>query len=105
VVLEREDQLVVNRKAVQRHMREMGIAGVRYPEGTHPNLSRRANAHRIHPYLLRGVVASHPNHVWQIDITYLRLTRSWMFLVAVLDVYARYIVSWALAWHHEESYP
>jgi putative transposase len=92
VVLERDHQLVVNRKAVQRHMREMGIAGI----SPGPNLSQRTTAHRIFPYLLRGVVANQPNHVWQIDITYLRLTSGWMFLVAVLDVYARYIVSWAL---------
>jgi putative transposase len=92
VVLERDHQVVVNRKAVQRHMREMGIAGI----SPGPNLSRRATAHRIYPYLLRGVVACRPNHVWQIDITYIRLAAGWMYLVAVLDVYARYIVSWAL---------
>jgi len=92
VVLERDHQLVVNRKAVQRHMREMGIAGV----SPGPNLSRRATAHRIYPYLLRGVMVARPNHVWQIDITYIRLSGGWMYLVAVLDVYARYIVSWVL---------
>lgn len=92
VVLERDHQLVVNRKAIQRHMREMGIAGI----SPGPNLSRRAIAHRIYPYLLRGVVASRPNHVWQIDITYIRLSGGWMYLVAILDVYARYIVSWVL---------
>ena len=92
VVLERDHQLVVNRKAVQRHMREMGIAGI----SPGPNLSRRATAHRIYPYLLRGVIVVRPNHVWQIDITSIRLTGGWMYLVAVLDVYARYIVSWVL---------
>jgi putative transposase len=92
VVLERDHQLVVNRKAVQRHMREMGIAGI----SPGPNLSCCATAHRIYPYLLRGVVVVRPNHVWQIDITYIRLTGGWMYLVAVLDVYARYIVSWTL---------
>ena len=92
VILERDHQLVVNRKAVQRHMREMGIAGI----SPGPNLSQRATTHRIYPYLLRGVVAARPNHIWQIDITYIRLSGGWMYLVAVLDVYARYIVSWAL---------
>ena len=61
VILARDHQLVVNRKAVQRHMREMGIVGIRYPEGTHPNPSRRNREHRVYPYLLRGVTASQPN--------------------------------------------
>src|SRR5579863_10245093 len=82
----------VNRKAVQRHMREMGIAAM-FPG---PNLSKRAFQAGVYPYLLRGVQASYPNHVWGIDITYIRLQRSWMYLVAVLDWYSRYVVSWEL---------
>jgi putative transposase len=82
VVLKEDYQLVVNRKAVQRHMREMGIAGIR----PGPNLSRRNPEHRIYPYLLRGVTAAHPNHVWSIDITYIPLVAGWMYLVAVLDL-------------------
>lgn len=50
----------------------------------------------IYPYLLRGVTAQRPNQVWGIDITYIRLTQGWMYLVVVLDWHARYIVSWAL---------
>jgi putative transposase len=92
VVLERDHGLTVNRKAVQRHMRQMGIAGI----SPGPNLSRRNPEHRIYPYLLRGVAAAYPNHVWSIDITYIRLVAGWMYLVAVLDLYARYVVSWAL---------
>lgn len=92
VLLKEDYQFVVNRKAVQRHMREMGIAGI----SPGPNLSKRNPAHRVYPYLLRGVTATYPNHVWSIDITYIPLRSSWMYLVAVLDVYARYIVSWAL---------
>lgn len=92
VVLERDYGLLVNRKAVQRHMREMGIAGIR----PGPNLSQRNPEHRIYPYLLRGVTAGYPNHVWSIDITYIRQVAGWMYLVAVLDLYARYVVSWAL---------
>ena len=53
-------------------------------------------AHQVYPYLLRNVVAIQPNHVWAIDITYIRLVAGWMYLVAVLDLYARYVVSWAL---------
>lgn len=84
--------LEVNRKAVQRHMREMGIVAI-FPG---PNLSKRAHQAAVYPYLLKGVEASSPNHVWGIDITYIRLQRSWMYLVAVLDWYSRYVVSWEL---------
>ena len=86
------DGLTINRKTVQRHMREMGIAGV----SPGPNLSQRRKEHPVYPYLLRGVTASYPNHVWGIDITYIRLQKHWMYLVAVLDWYSRYVVSWQL---------
>ncbi len=89
-VLRRE--MVITRKTVQKHMREMGIAGV----CPGPNLSKRNPAHKIYPYLLRNVASSHPNHVWGIDITYIRLKAGWMYLVAILDWFSRYVVSWAL---------
>ncbi len=82
----------VNRKAVQRHMREMGISGI----CPGPNLSKRRMEHQVFPYLLRGLVVESPNHVWGIDLTYIRLRGGWMYLVALLDVYSRYVVSWAL---------
>lgn len=87
--LQREG-LQVNHKAIARHMREMGLAAI-YPG---PNLSKRAHQAGIYPYLLKHVTANKPNHVWGIDITYIRLKSSWMYLVAVLDWYSRYIVSW-----------
>jgi len=86
------DGLVINRKAVQRHMREMGIAGI----APGPNLSRRDSEHRIYPYLLRDLTSAYSNHVWGIDITYIRLHTGWLYLVAVLDWYSRYVVSWEL---------
>lgn len=82
----------INRKRVVRCMRIMGIAGV----SPGPNLSKRNLAHKIYPYLLRGVKAIHPNHIWSVDITYIRLEHGWMYLVAVIDWYSRYIVSWEL---------
>ncbi len=82
----------VNHKAVARHMREMGLQAM-YPG---PNLSKRAHQASIYPYLLRNVTASTPNQIWGIDITYIRLSKGWMYLVAVLDWYSRYIVSWEL---------
>jgi putative transposase len=80
----------VNHKAVARHMREMGLEAV-YPG---PNLSKRAHQAGIYPYLLKNISASTPNHIWGIDITYIRLSKGWMYLVAVLDWYSRYVVSW-----------
>jgi putative transposase len=83
---------VINRKAVQHYMREMGLAGI-VPG---PNLSRRNLAHKIYPYLLRPLSITRPNQVWGIDITYIRLAKGWMYLVAVLDWFSRYVVSWEL---------
>jgi putative transposase len=82
----------INRKRVQRCMREMGIEGI----CTRPNLSKRNLAHKVYPYLLRNVTPSHPNHVWGIDITFIRLKQGWMYLVAVIDWYSRFVVSWQL---------
>jgi putative transposase len=72
---------LINRKRVQRYMRDMGLAGI----CPGPNLSRRAADHQIYPYLLRHVRASWSNHVWGIDITYIRLQHGFMYLVAILD--------------------
>jgi putative transposase len=91
VVVLRPD-FIINRKAVQRHMREMGIAGI-IPG---PNLSKRSAQHKIYPYLLRNLSVTHPNQVWGIDITYVRLHAAWMYLVAVLDWFSRYVISWEL---------
>jgi putative transposase len=82
----------INRKAVQRHMREMGIEAI-FPG---PNLSRRRLKDQVYPYLLRNVTAAYPNHVWGIDITSIRMQRGWMYLVAMLDWYSRYVLSWEL---------
>lgn len=82
----------INRKRVQRYMREMGLAAI-FPG---PKLSQPAPGHKIYPYLLRHVTASYPDHIWGIDITYIRLQKGWMYLVAILDWYSRFVVSWAL---------
>ena len=88
----RKEGFPVGRKSIQRTMREMGIEGI-HPG---PNLSRRALEHRIYPYLLRNTVARYPHHVWGIDITYVRLLKGWMYLVAIIDWHSRYVVSWEL---------
>src|SRR5579872_4258052 len=71
--LQREGQLV-NHKAVARHMREMGLDAI-FPG---PNLSKRAQQAARFPYLLSNLTANAPNHVWGIDITYIRLRGGWM---------------------------
>ncbi len=81
-----------NRKGIQRHMREMGIAGICPGR----NLSKNSAEHRVFPYLLRNITAAQPNQVWGIDITYIRLHAGWLYLVAVLDWFSRYVVSWEL---------
>lgn len=85
--------LAVNRRTVQRYMREMGLEAL----APGPNLSKRNLAHKVYPYLLRHVTASYPNHVWGIDITYLPLQKGWAYLVAVLDWYSRYVVGWEVS--------
>ncbi len=92
VALRREGR-EISRQRVQHYMREMGIVGL----APGPNLSRRDLAQRTYPYLLRGVTAAHPNHVWGVDITYVRLLAGWLYLVAILDWYSRYVVSWELS--------
>lgn len=87
-----QEGMVVNHKAVARHMREMGLAAI-VPG---PNLSKRAQSHAVYPYLLRGLAIAQPNQVWGVDITYIRLHAGWRYLVAVLDGYSRFVVSWAL---------
>lgn len=82
----------ISRPTVQRYMREMGIAGI----SPGPNLSKAGPEHKVYPYLLRGLVIDQPNQVWGIDITYIRLLAGWMYLVAVLDWFSRYVVSWAM---------
>lgn len=81
ITAELRKEMAVNRKAVQRHMREMGLAAI----CPGPNLSKRATEHRVFPYLLRGLTLTGPNHVWGVDITYVRLLAGWLYLVAVLD--------------------
>lgn len=80
------------RETVRRYMAEMGLQVI-YPR---PNLSQRGLEDKTYPNLLRNITASYPNHIWGIDITYIRLPGGWLYLVAVLDWYSRYVVSWQL---------
>jgi putative transposase len=86
-------ELGVSRPTVQAYMREMGIFAI-VPG---PHTSKSVPEHQIYPYLLKNVTAQHSNHIWGIDITYIRLPHGWLYLTAVLDWYSRYILSWALS--------
>jgi putative transposase len=85
--------LGVNRKRIQRLMRIVGIEAL-YPK---PNLSRPAAGHEIYPYLLRGVSIERPNQVWSTDITYIALRGGFLYLVAVMDWFSRFVLSWELS--------
>lgn len=83
----------VNRKRIQRLMRLMGIQGVAPSPGT----SLRNKEHKVYPYLLRGVDIVRPNQVWSTDITYCPMPQGFMYLVAIIDWYSRYVISWELS--------
>ena len=87
------DGMTINRKTVQRHMREMGIAGV----APGPNLSQRRKGHPVYPYLLRNLKISRVNQVWATDITYIPLERGFAYLLAIIDWYSRRVLSWRLS--------
>lgn len=89
----RKEGFRVNRKRVQRLMGILGIQAI-YPK---PNFSQPDKQHLIYPYLLRGLVISRPNQVWGIDITYIRLRNTWLYLAAILDWFSRYILAWELS--------
>ena len=83
----------VNRKRVQRLMRIMGIKAIYRC----PRTSRPAPGHKIYPYLLRDIKITRPNQVWATDITYIPMARGFLYLVAIIDWYSRYVISWRLS--------
>jgi putative transposase len=83
----------VHRKRVARLLHRRGLEAL-YPK---PRLSQPAAGHTIDPYLLRGVTVERVNQVWSADITYIRLQAGFVYLVAVMDWFSRYVLSWALS--------
>lgn len=83
----------INRKRVQRLMRQMGIESV----APKPDTSRPAPAHPIYPYLLKKLEITGPDHVWATDITYIPMARGFGYLVAIVDWYSRRVLSWRLS--------
>ena len=90
----------VNRKRVRRLMSIMGLQGV----GPKPGTSQRNKEHKVYPYLLRNYLISRPNQVWSTDITYIAMPKGFMYLVAVIDWFSRYVLSWELSNSLETSF-
>jgi putative transposase len=82
-----------NRKRVQRLMRLMGLKAI-YRS---PRTSKPAPGHKIYPYLLKGMKITRPNQVWAADITNIPMARGFLYLVAIIDWYSRYVLSWKLS--------
>jgi putative transposase len=83
----------VNRKRVQRLMRQMGLHAV-YPK---PKLSQPHPEHKVYPYLLRGIDIACANQVWSTDITYLPVLKGHFYLVAIMDWFSRKVLSWQIS--------
>lgn len=91
--LQGEDGLKLGRKKIAKLMREMGIYAV-YPK---PNLSKRNPKHKVFDYLLKNLTIKKPNQVWAIDITYIKMGKSHMYLTAIIDWYSRFVVGYELS--------
>jgi putative transposase len=89
----RREGYAVNHKRVQRLMGLMGLQAI-YPK---PRTSIPTHDHKIYPYLLRGLVITRPDQVWSSDITYIPLPGGFMYLVAIMDWYSRYVLAWRLS--------
>lgn len=89
----RREGYEVNSKRVRRLLRQMGLEAI-YAK---PRLSIAAPSHRIYPYRLRGLQIVRPNQVWGTDITYIRMRRGFAYLVAIMDWFSRYVLSWELS--------
>ncbi len=88
-------KIAIGRARIRSVMQLLGLEAV-YPK---PNTSKPGvgTGHQIYPYLLRSVTASYPNHIWGTDITYIRTQDGFVYLVAFMDWYSRYVVSWCLS--------
>jgi putative transposase len=87
------EELGMNRKRMQRLMRIMGLEAI-YPKR---RTSQPAAGHKIYPYLLRNLPIERPNQVWSTDITYIPLRQGFLYLVAVIDWFSRYVLAWRLS--------
>ena len=83
----------LGRKKIRRYYQILGLEAL-YPK---MNLSKRNQAHKIYPYLLKNKVIDKPNQVWSSDITYIRLKQGFVYLCAIMDWYSRYVLSWRVS--------
>lgn len=91
--LRRDKGWEVNPKRVRRLMQLMRLEAI-YPK---PRLSQPGEGHKIYPYLLKNVIVTRPNHVWSTDITYIRLSSGFIYLVAIIDWFSRFVISWEVS--------
>ena len=89
----RREGFAISDPTVRKYMAEMGLYAI-YPG---PNLSKRAQESMVYPYLLRGMEIERSNQVWGTDITYIPMKNNWLYLVAFMDWYSRYVLSWELS--------
>ena len=92
-ILRREEKLVVNHKRVRRLMRKMGLMAI-YPK---PRTTQSIIEHAKYPCLIRKLDITAPDHVWCSDITYIRMAHGFMYLVAIMDYFSRYVLSWSVS--------
>lgn len=85
--------ITISRRRVGKLMVRMGLQAM----APGPNTSKRQLGHKVYPYLLREIEINRPNQVWSTDITYIRLPRGFVYLVAVIDWYSRKVLSWRLS--------
>ena len=83
----------VNRKRVRRLMALMGLKAIY----RRPRTSQPGTGHKVYPYLLRNLAITRPNQVWAAAITYIPMARGFLYLVAILDWYSRYVLAWRLS--------
>jgi putative transposase len=85
----------IGRERIRKVMQLLGLEAI----GPKPNTSKPGIGvgHAVYPYLLRGVKAAYPNHIWGTDITYIRTAEGYVYLVAFIDWYSRYVVAWQLS--------
>lgn len=96
----KNDGYRIGRKGVRCYYIIMGIEAI-YPR---MNLSKRNQAHKVYPYLLRDYEVTKPNQVYSSDITYIRLKHGFVYLVAVIDWHSRYVLSWRVSISLDNSF-
>lgn len=89
-----DHDICLNNKTVLSYMQQMGLHSI----SPGPHTSTTNPEHKIYPYLLRGVLINRPFMVWSSDITYIRMRNRYAYLVAIMDWYSRYVISWRLSY-------